>query len=518
MTSQGECLARDRRPSWPFRTAARGARARRKLTVEGLEDRWLPAAALPDIAMVSATTTDSRSVSIDYQIQNADIHQPITFGVYRSAEDQFDSTAIPVGTVQVFNPGSGNQTLDQAGLPATAVGNHEVTLPLAGGLPPNPQHPFVLVVADPANAIAESSKADNTASFRKYVIGIITHGGVQPKSWKNGPPWELRMAADLRNQGYDAVIPYNWVAESNHPGAALRQAPRLESMVLNAVSQFPSSAPIDLHFIGHSEGAVVNSQAILLLQDNAPSNVRAGFLKDTMLDPHAASNAVAGQQYSVSNGILGWIARESIDQFQSKAKDPAVIVPANVDSAEVYYQHTPVSQTFGSNSGVYNLWGQVPVHGPALYYNVTGPGISHSGKFGVQDWYRLNVVSTLGDGAPFIQSIALTGAIDNATTQTTSSGDHVSTNQPVQYAGTAEPGATVQLYAQGAVSKTFTQRGEAVVNPDGTWSITTQPLAAGQYRVVAVETGLTDPAQRLIHVKPTLFLSTLNVDPAGTQS
>jgi hypothetical protein len=508
MTSQGEC---------PL-PARRRARLQRKPAAEGLEDRWLPAAALPDIAMVSATTTDSRSVTIDYQIQNADIHQPITFGVYRSAGDQFNSATIPVGTAQVFDPGSGHPTLDQAGKPATALGNHEITLPLAGGLPPDPQHPFVLVVADPANAIAESSKADNTASFRKHVIGILTHGGVQPKKWRNGPPWEIRMAADLRNQGYDAVIPYNWVAESNHAGAALRQAPRLAYMVLNAVSQFPASDPIDLHFIGHSEGAVVNSQAILLLKDSAPANVRAGFLKDTMLDPHAANNGVRGQQYSVSNGFLGWFARSSINQFQSKAKDPAVIVPDNVDIAEVFYQHTPVSQTYGSNAGVYNLWGQVPVHGSAQYFDVTGPGISHSGKFGVQDWYRLNVVPNLGDGAPFIQSIALTGALDLATSQSMSSGDHVFSDQPLQYAGHAEPGATVRLLARGAASQGLAQVGQTVTSSLGTWTITTRPLATGRYRMVAVEELAASPTERPIHVKPTVWLNTLFVDPAGAQS
>src|SRR5205823_13733034 len=84
----------------------------------------------------------------------------------------------------------------------------------------------------------------------------------------------------------------------------------------------------------------------------------------------------------------------------------------NVADAEVFYQHTPVTQTHGSNHGIYNLWGQVPVHGEAHYFDLTGPGISHSGKFGVQDWHQVNVGPTLGDDAPLIGANILTGAQD----------------------------------------------------------------------------------------------------------
>ena len=112
------------------------------------------------------------------------------------------------------------------------------------------------------------------------------------------------------------------------------------------------------------------------------------------------------------------IAKMSIDRFQARAKDPAAFVPANVDDAEVFYQHTPVSEA-QSNGGIYNLWGQVPVHGPAHYFDITGPGISHSGTFGVHDWYRLNIVPTLGDGSTFTRTNALTVAQAPETVQAT---------------------------------------------------------------------------------------------------
>ena len=123
-------------------------------------------------------------------------------------------------------------------------------------------------------------------------------------------------------------------------------------MVLDAASQFPASDPVDLHFIGHSEGAVVNSLAILRLNGTSwPRSCEAGYLKVTMLDPHAANNGVAGQQYSVSNGLLGWIAKMSIDATSRGPRTRAVVVPDNVDDAEVFYQHTPVSEAARPTAG-----------------------------------------------------------------------------------------------------------------------------------------------------------------------
>ena len=330
---------------------------------------------------------------------------------------------------------------------AGIVGRYiRTSLALDDGLPPNPERPFVLVVADPENAVAESDEADNTASFRKHVIGVVTHGGVQPADWIYGPAWQLRMGSNLRAEGYDDVIAFNWVSESRTPGAAAKQVPRLLKAILFATSQFPASDPVDLHLIGHSEGTVINSLVALRLRDEAPPSLEAGYLKVTMLDPHAANNAVAGQQYSVSNGLLGWYAKLSIDRFQERAKDPAVLVPDNVDDAEVFYQHTPVSEA-QSNGGIYNLWGQVPVHGPAHYFDITGPGISHSGTFGVHDWYRLNIVPTLGDGSTFTRTNALTVAQAPETVQATDRGANVSTGRRPSFTGTAAPGATVRLIA-----------------------------------------------------------------------
>lgn len=478
----------------------------RKPTAEGLEDRRLPASGLPNIAMLSATTVDSQSVTINYDVENAPITQPMHVQVFRSASSTLDANAVQVGPELVVSPGSAtiSATLDAAGQPAESLGRHHVTLTLPGGLPPNPRHPYVVVVADPGNASAESNEADNSASFRTHVIGVITHGGVQPKKWAAGPPWERKMAAQLTADGYDTVIPFNWVLDSNNPGAAARQATRLAEEVLQAARQFPPADPVDVHFIGHSEGAVVNSQAILLLnQAGWTPGLNAGYLKVTMLDPHAANTGVPGQQYSVSNGVLGRVAKMYIDHFQSRAKDPAPVVTSNVDTAEVFYQHTPVSQTHVSNRGIYNLWGQVPVRGAANYYDLTAPGISHAGKFGVQDWYRLNVVPTLGDGGAAIDALALTGA--PVTSGSTPS-------HAAEYAGRAAPGATVRLYAAPQGTATLSPIGRTTATADGSWDVTTRPLAAGVYRVVAASNVPAASTSRTIHVRPTAWLGTVSME------
>jgi hypothetical protein len=460
--------------------------------------------------MLSATTSDSRSVTFDYQISGAAVDQPVAFAVYRSTTAQAGPGASKVGSLVVNPPGPGGPTLDSSGQPATAVGTHEITLSIPGGLPPVPAQPYVVVAANPAGTVPESNASNDTASFHIYTLGVITHGGVQPKSWKvGGPPWEHQMARSLRAQGYDAVVPFNWVAESNHPGSAAMQAPRLAKDILQAASQFPAGAPVDLHLIGHSEGTVVNSRAIQLLNRNGEwtSGLKAGYLKVTMLDPHPANNGRPGPQYSVSNGLLGVIARGEINAFQSKAKDPGVFVPANVQDAEVFYQHTPVRLSGDSNHGIYNLWGQVPVEGPASYFDLTARGISHSDHFGVQNWYQDNVVPTLGVGAPFVQADTLTVAQGTVTPAGAAPGVQMT----VAYSGTAAPGASVRLYAAPVGQSMLTEVGHTVTTSAGTWAMQTSPLALGRYRVVAQAGAPVGPRGRAATMKPTAWPGTLTV-------
>ena len=493
--------------------AARAARRRAWLSASGstecLEPRWMlstTSGAVPVVQMISATTTDSKSVTIDYNVNQTPgpSAAPIQFGVYRSSDGKFDSSNTLVGNFTLTPPGTSSAaTLDQVNQPATAQGNHQLTIPLPEGLPPFPEKPYVLVVADPSLPSAPVDPAQ-TASFRTYTIGIVTHGGIQDTSWTHGPPWELQIAYDMRHEGYDAVIHYNWVAQSNNPGEAIKQSPRLAQIILHTASKFPASAPVNLDFIGHSEGTVINTYAIVKLENIMTPGLQAGYINDTLLDPHAANNNLPGQQLSIASGILAPLARSIITNYQANAQDPPVFVPSIVDQAQVFFEHTPAR-----GSELYNLWGQVPVKsdGPIVhYYNLTPSKVTHSGKTGIQFWYRNFIVPSLGDQAPLVQELQLNGQIDHAqVVSSTLAGmkspmgsaaaarddrvygpaQVVQTNQP-EFSGTATPGAKVKL-SLSPMTKPWVHETAGTTQADatGTWSLTTsQPLHDGQYRVI----------------------------------
>ena len=468
----------------------------------------------PSIVMESATTTDSFSVTITYDVNTPPTpSQRLTIGIYRSASDQFNAGALLVGTETIVAPGQGTSTLDDDGQPAADPGPHQLTIPLPGGLTPNPDHPYVLAVADPAQALVSGDpEAAATASFRTYTIGVVSHGGIEDPNWKNGPPWELVMATLLKRQGYDAVIPFNWVAESGTPGAAARQGGRLAHQIVNAVEQLPANAPVDLQLIGHSEGNVVIDQALLRLESAMPRQLQAGYIELTMLDPHAANADLPGQQYSVGDGPIAWLAKGLIDKYQAEARDPPVVIPDWVNKVEVFFQHSLASRGDSNNRHIYNLWGEVPVHAPSpVYFDLTADGVTHAGKTGVPEWYTWNIVPTLGDGEPGVVASMLTGSLDTAGSST----GFVATKHRPQFSGHAAPGSSVRLFAAPANNPgDLSVVGHAVAGADGDWTETTRPLHDGRYRVLA--RSLPPRGQPRIPMVPTAPLGLLIVDaPPG---
>jgi hypothetical protein len=474
-----------------------------------------PTAATP-VVMESATTADSRSVTIVYDVVTppgpAD---PLSFQIDRSALARFDASAQPVGgeTIVAPGPGDGTPTLDLDGQPAASPGQHRLTIPIPGGLTLNPEHPYVLAVADPAAALA-SGDPHATASFRTFVIGVVTHGGNQGTRSNHTPLWELVMARSLRREGYDAVIPFNWVSSSNHPGQAAKQGMRLARKIREVAREFPASDPVDLHLIGHSEGAVVNMVALEHLATRTPPQIQAGYVEDTLLDPHAANNRFSGAQYGVEQGPLGWLARALIRNFQAQAKDPLVKIPPIVDDAQVFYQRNPASRAHGVNGDIYNLWGEVPVRGPAHYFNLTADGVTHSGKTGIVWWYERNVVPLLGDGAPQVQARVLTGAPSPAVPASgrrARSGWVTKTHRPT-YSGTGLPGSWVDLFAGPADRPSeLAEVGRTRIGTDGRWTLRTRTLASGRYRFLAVAVPPRHPAGPRLMMFPTAPLGLLTV-------
>ncbi len=489
-------------------------RSRLIASTETLEPRRVlstASAALPAVQLYSANTTDSKSVTIEYHVnQSVNVATPLQFGIYRSADGQFDSSDTLVDTFTLPPAVSpikqGPISLVQSGQATNTSGNQQLTIPLPQGLPPDPLKPYVVVVANPG-APSATTDPGQTASFRTYTIGIVTHGGIQDPSWKYGPPWELETARLMKQEGYDAVIPYNWVQKSGTPGEAIKQSPRLARIILHTASQFPTDDPVNLDFIGHSEGTVVNTYAIVKLESSMTPNLKAGFIVDTLLDPHAANNNLPGQQISFA-GTLAGLARTIVTNYQASANDPPAFVPSIVDEAQVFFEHTAATA-----GGIYNLWGQVPVRsaGPVVhYYNLTDMGVTHSGKKGVALWYRNFVAPTLGNQAPLIQELQLDGQVDNAqpltnpgvsfaenrnakTQQAVQERDDriygepqvVNTSQP-EFSGTAAPGSIVRLLISPATKPWDSSlAGRTVADRNGNWVLTTpQPLRNGQYRAL----------------------------------
>jgi hypothetical protein len=473
---------------------------------DALEARMVMSLSAPAVEMLSATTTDSKSVTIEYQVNNSAADSPLELGIYRSSNGQFSADDSLVTTVTLDTPEAasapGTITVDQNGAAATANGIHELTVPLAEGLPPFPEKPYVIVVANPEAATATTEQSQ-VASFRTYTIGIVTHGGIQDPSWKHGPPWQIETAAMMRREGFDSVIAYNWVQQSSTPGAAIKQSPRLARMILGAASKFPTNDPVDLEFIGHSEGTVVNTYALITLDREMTPGLKEGFIYDILLDPHAANNNVPGQQMSFG-GAIGGIAHAIVSNYQSDAKDPPAFIPSSVDQADVFFQHSQAT-----SDEIYNLWGQVPVksEGPIVhYYNLTAMGVTHSGKTGVNYWFRDFIAPTLGAQAPLIQQLRLSGQIDNSSIPSAPSGvdanspaervtrraDHVYGREQVvttaepEFSGTAAPGSIIRLALSPARKPMDIHlAGRAVASSTGQWSVTPiRPLLNGQYRTL----------------------------------
>jgi hypothetical protein len=170
-----------------------------RLSLEQLEDRVVPSAA-PDLQMTFATTTDSRTLSVNYTISGASLAgQNLNFNIYRSGAYDSLSGAQLIGTATI--PGS-----DSADL---SVGSHQgvkLSLTAPNGQPltsltPNTALPFVDVVANPNNTTIENPSSNNTASFETHVLGVLAHGlEFNPVLLleNKAPAWETQMAAALQ--------------------------------------------------------------------------------------------------------------------------------------------------------------------------------------------------------------------------------------------------------------------------------------------------------------------------------
>jgi hypothetical protein len=389
-----------------FRSESPAARPR--LAVEALDDRIVPAF---DIAVSNAHLIVPTAVGFDYTA--TDPATEVTVWAFRSADATFDSGDELVGGNIITTPEGG-------GSGAASIG-------LFGELELDPARDFVLVVADPSGQVEETNEDNNTSSFRKVAFAALAHGFTLTGL---PPAWLETTAAQMRAEGYEYVLPFVWTPMSQLPirGGTVLAGQVLAQVVRDAAPYLTGPNDVmDVHLIGHSRGTAVVSQAFESLTRNpGPDAVELGFFKQTLLDPHVARNfgplAVGRAEVRNATGIeaVSSVGQFSFDpsrlssrayaqavlNFQALANDPPAFVPAAVDQAEVYFQRLPWNQTtftipglplpveqitglnFLAPTSVPNAFGR-----PVESINLNSEGVGH---YEVPDWYRINVVPTLG--------------------------------------------------------------------------------------------------------------------------
>ncbi len=374
--------------------------------LETLEGRTLPAVLFD---LTYATTTDARTVSVNYTVNSAGFSGPtLNFDVFRSAGYNSLAGAQLIGTASVTGADLSAGPHVGVKLSLTAPNGQ----PLAA-LTPDPARPFVVVDADPDQLFPAFDAINHIASFETHVLGVVVHGLELDPSLllTNAPPaWETQMAAALQQQdGYEAVIPFNWVGLSflPLPGVTQLAAGVLAQQVTFTADALASQHPgdvVDVNFIGHSRGNVVTSEALQDLVGTADPALQGGYLQMTMLDPHPANAFLGGLFSSLPFFPLSNTLAQIVFQFQALAQDPPVVVPANVNRANEFDQQTFAGQPFPDlTEALINLWGVPPFLVPNLSgapiqeQNLTqtvAPGIGLIGHSEVHDWYLANVIKT----------------------------------------------------------------------------------------------------------------------------
>ncbi len=358
----------------------------------------------PVAAALSATTSsDYDHLTVQYFVSHNPYDYPVTLRVYRSQQKEYDRDnpeQVMIADVQLSKEDSTN-------------GEHEITVSADGqytfmidtseqaALRPDPTHQFVITTLDDNGALNPHDVYNTPqAEFRIWLVAAVTHGfslggpfaglnaallaltntGFLPSA---PPNWVDQMTGDLVDLAkYDYAIDVPWATDSiKGPNGGHYTQLWGYNMALQLQNELPDDLPpefdpmkdvVDIHFIGHSRGSVVISQALMDINNsnvgapqynlgNAPRWLTAGFELMTMLDPHPANNAFGDLSLNESlpspKKELAAASAETIRRFQSAAQDNNVVVPSNVWAAEDYFQKTDATMAPGLENSV-NLWGE----------------------------------------------------------------------------------------------------------------------------------------------------------------
>jgi hypothetical protein len=100
---------------------------------------------------------------------------------------------------------------------------------------------------------------------------------------------------------------------------------------------------VDVHFIGHSRGTVVISEALKEWKARPSDPLKGSHVRVTLLDPHPATNDVSPQEDVAPSAFAGAFYSR-YRQVQSQVDDPLIELPGGIGirEAEVWFQHSRV--------------------------------------------------------------------------------------------------------------------------------------------------------------------------------
>lgn len=365
-----------------------------------------------------ATTVDSRSIEVEYAVDEQFPTQEVQFLVYRTAEPKLSGTEQPIGEEKLSIPGGKITTVRQ---PLRILKGTE--------LRPDPNKPYVIVVA-------KFGAREASAWFQKHLMAVLVHGYtfrvfLEARNLLMGDSepgmtaewllsndqvedWQALMESALELIAcYDpATFGFNWRHASANGLASLLSAKGIELYGKVAVAAETAIARhegdvVDIHFIGHSRGAVVVSQALLewvrqraTWNAQKPPALKSSYVILTLLDPHPAHNKYSPLE-DWSPDVTGSLAYSNYTRFQDDVMDPTVVLPANANVREilVWYQQSTAAEldtplnlwgmggkrnfiTPYNKSGVPITWRRLTTYGPESMSK--GEPVDHSG---VVDYY-----------------------------------------------------------------------------------------------------------------------------------
>jgi len=390
-----------------------------------------PAPPAPGLVEVdSVSTSDSREVTVAYDIVGPGLTQSFNIGIYRSSSAAFGSGInVLVGSVTV----SGTSLLS---------GRHQLTETLSGEvidrsnrvdlispLAPDPPLPYVLAHADPEQALPAGVSTDSTeAHFRIYVIGAVVQGFGPDEAWVDslggwtyGKAPMQSLTVFLEQHGYDVVIGKHWNSLRPVRGQAVKAGDELFQTIEDDARGLGSLQPndvIDVHLIGHSRGSAVIDQTmndLAIFQSSLEPQLAHGYYKMTMLDPHPANPATIKD--TTINPLLPTALPLGLAAALGPGlySDPAISVPSRVNQVEDYYQKTPAYKitAFDIRNAPNELF--FDFQGLSLQemsiedtsktvttsYDLTPLLLGHSEVYG---WYEQTIMPTLNTLAPLVLS------------------------------------------------------------------------------------------------------------------